>query len=303
MTGVGAVTALRWDRLGPSPSQAKSDGKAFDFRVKSESKGPSMAIARSSTDPNELTRKALDALGGMARFITKGDIVVIKPNIGWDRSPEQAANTNPIVVATLVRAAYEAGAKHVQVTDMSCNEPQRAFQRSGIWKLAYEAGAEIVLPEEHQFREVSMGGQVLDRWPVLRPLLDATKVINVPIAKHHSLAKFTGSMKNWYGIISGRRNRLHQDIDTSIADLASFMQPTLTVVDAVRVLMRNGPQGGNLDDARMANEVIASVDQVAADAYACTLIGQNPEQLGYLRQAQQRGLGTLDYKLLDPRQV
>ena len=121
-------------------------------------------------------------------------------------------------------------------------------------------------------------GDVLDEWPVFTTLVDADKVINVPVAKHHNLAKYTAAMKNWYGVLGGRRNRLHQNIDVSIADLATFMRPTLVVVDAWRVLMRNGPQGGNIDDARDMHTVIATVDQVAADAYGCTLIGQKPRE-------------------------
>ncbi len=107
---------------------------------------------------------------------------------------------------------------------------------------------------------------MLDEWPIFTTLVDADKVINVPVAKHHNLAKFTAAMKNWYGVLGGRRNRLHQNIDSSIADLATFMRPSLTIIDAVRVLIRNGPQGGNIDDTREMNTVIASVDQVAADA-------------------------------------
>ena len=138
-----------------------------------------------------------------------------------------------------------------------------------------------------------MKGDVLDEWPVYTPLVNADKVINVPVAKHHNLSKYTAAMKNWYGVLGGRRNRLHQNIDVSIADLATFMRPTLTVVDATRVLMRNGPQGGNIDDAKDMHQVIASLDQVAADAYGCTLIGEKPENVPYLKMGHERGIGTM----------
>jgi uncharacterized protein (DUF362 family) len=212
--------------------------------------------------------------------------------VGWDRTPVHAANTNPLVVAELVRLVLDAGAAHVVVTDASCNEPNRCFQRSGIWKAAYDAGADVIIPAEHRFRNMRLGGEVLDEWPIYRPLVDADKVINVPVAKHHNLAKYTGAMKNWYGLLGGRRNRLHQNIDVSIADLATFMQPTLTVIDGTRVLLRNGPQGGNIADAKDMHTVIASTDQVAADAYACGLVGVDPESLGYLHMGHERGLGT-----------
>jgi uncharacterized protein (DUF362 family) len=145
-------------------------------------------------------------------------------------------------------------------------------------------------------------GEILDEWPVYRTLVEADKVINIPIAKHHNLAKYTAAMKNWYGVLGGRRNRLHQSIDVSVADLATFMRPTLTIVDAIRVLLRNGPQGGNVDDTRRMDTVIASTDQVAADAFGCTLIGQRPENLPYLRMAQERGIGTTDWRTLRPRE-
>jgi uncharacterized protein (DUF362 family) len=128
--------------------------------------------------------------------------------------------------------------------------------------------------------------------------VNADKVINVPVAKHHNLSKFTGGMKNWYGILGGRRNRLHQNIDVSIADLATFMRPTLTIVDATRVLLRNGPQGGNIDDAKDMHQVIASLDQVAADAYACTLIGEQPANVRYLKLGHERGIGSMFWQQL-----
>jgi uncharacterized protein (DUF362 family) len=239
----------------------------------------------------------------MRKFIARGDVVVVKPNIGWDRMPIHAANTNPEVVGAVVRLAYEAGAKKVVVADGSCNDPNRCFQRSGIWRAAYELGAEVVLPQEHRFRTMRLKGDVLDEWPIFTTLVDADKVINVPIAKHHNLAKYTAAMKNWYGVLGGRRNRLHQNIDTSIADLATFMRPSLVIVDAWRVLVRNGPQGGNIDDARDMHTVIASVDQVAADAYGCTLIGQKAENLAYLAMGEKRGLGTTRWESLRVKEV
>lgn len=256
---------------------------------------PLMAIAKSSREPAELVRRAVNALGGMRRFISRGDIVAIKPNIGWDRLPVHAANTNPAVVAEVVRLAFDAGAKQVIVTDASCNEPNRCFQRSGIWRATYALGATVIIPSAHRFRELRMRGDVLDQWPVYTPLVNADKVINIPVAKHHNLSKFTGAMKNWYGLLGGRRNRLHQNIDVSIADLATFMRPTLTILDATRVLLRNGPQGGNIDDARDLHQVIASLDQVAVDAYGATLIGEKPEKVRYLKLASERGIGSMDW--------
>jgi uncharacterized protein (DUF362 family) len=293
--GASALTArLLYDQGGFGLSAPAGERQVRDFRVKGDPK-LQMAIAKSSQEPEVLVRRAVDALGGMKRFISRGDIVAVKPNIGWDRMPVHAANTNPRVVAEVVKLCFDAGAKQVIVTDASCNEPNRCFQKSGIWRATYALGATVILPSAHRFRELRMKGDVLDLWPVYTPLVNADKVINVPIAKHHNLSKYTGGMKNWYGLLGGRRNRLHQNIDVSIADLATFMRPTLTIIDATRVLLRNGPQGGNIDDARDMHQVIASLDQVASDAYGATLIGEKPENVKYLKLGHERGIGNMNW--------
>jgi len=294
--GSAAVARLRWDRGGYGPRAPEGERQIRDFGVPGGAGLPVLAVARSSEDPAVLTRLAVEAVGGMRRFVGRGDVVAVKPNIGWDRLPVHAANTNPAVVAEVVRLAFEAGARRVVVTDASCNEPNRSFQRSGIWRAAHDLGATVILPAEHRFRVARLRGDVLDEWPIYTPLVNADKVINVPVAKHHNLSRYTGAMKNWYGLLGGRRNRLHQNIDVSIADLATFMRPSLTVLDATRVLLRNGPQGGNMDDAADVHRVVASVDQVAADSYGCTLIGERPERVAYLRLGEERGLGRADYR-------
>jgi len=265
---------------------------AFPALVVAKGRVTAHGAAPESADPAELARRAIAALGGMSRFVGRGDIVAIKPNIGWDRTPAQAANTNPRVVAEVVRLCLDAGAHRVVVTDASCNEARRSFQRSGIWRAAHEAGADVILPAEHRFREMRLAGELLDRWPVYRPLIEADKLINVPVAKHHNLSLYTGAMKNWYGVLGGRRNRLHQNIHLSVADLATFMRPTLTVLDATRVLIRNGPQGGNLADAKDLHQVVAGTDEVAIDAYGAALLGVDPMRIGYLLLGRERGLGN-----------
>ena len=305
LAGAGLIARTRYEHGGWNTQTARGVREVRDYRL-ADHGGPSDFAVAHGLDgiaPGALVEQAVAALGGMQRFSSRGDIVVVKPNIGWDRTPIQAANTNPEVVATVVRLALDAGARKVVVTDASCNDPGRCFQRSGIWNRVQRVGAEVVLPAEHRFRTMRLRGEVLDEWPVYRTLIEADKVINCPIAKHHNLAKYTAAMKNWYGTLGGRRNRLHQNIDTSIADLATFMRPTLTVVDGVRVMLRNGPQGGNVDDTRKMNTVLATIDQVAADAYGCTLIGQRPEALGYLRMAQERNLGTTRWQDLRPREI
>jgi uncharacterized protein (DUF362 family) len=307
-----AIGKLTWDHGGFGAASSTADRQVRDYRLKDRSNTElaELAIAKArgaEGDPEptaeQLVRRAIDAMGGMKRFVSRGDVVVVKPNIGWDRMPIHAANTNPDVVGAVIQMAFEAGAKKVVVADGSCNDPNRCFQRSGIWRKAYSLGAEVVLPAEHRFRTTRMKGEILDEWPIFTTLVDCDKVINVPVAKHHNLAKYTAAMKNWYGVLGGRRNRLHQNIDVSIADLATFMRPTLVVVDAMRVLMRNGPQGGNIDDTKVMNTVFASIDQVAADAYGATLIGQHRDNLPYLKMGHERGLGTMYWENLRVREV
>ena len=257
---------------------------------------PQLAWAR-GTAPDAMARAAVGALGGMARFVARGDRVAVKPNIGWDRDPRHAANTNPEVVASLVAQCFEAGAAEVVVTDASCNDPRRAFSRSGIGEAARAAGATVLLPEPHLFQLVPVGGRVLGEWPVFRPFLTPDKVINVAPVKHHGLSGATIGMKNWYGLLGGRRNLLHQDIHGSIFDLAHFMRPTLTVIDAVRVLVRNGPQGGSYRDAEERGLLAATTDLVAGDAWGVELLGRKPLDIGYVRLAD-GVLGTADWRSL-----
>lgn len=313
-TGVLAGSAVLgravWDKGGFGAASSSAARQVRDYRLtpSGDQALAQLAIAKGKPDDASVTaealvKRAIDAMGGMNKFVSRGDVVVIKPNIGWDRMPIHAANTNPDVVGAVIKMAFDAGAKKVVVADGSCNDPNRCFQRSGIWRKAYALGAEVVLPAEHRFRTTRMKGEILDEWPIFTTLVDADKVINVPVAKHHNLAKYTAAMKNWYGVLGGRRNRLHQNIDVSIADLATFMRPTLVVVDAMRVLMRNGPQGGNIDDTKVMNTVFATVDQVAADAYGATLIGQHRDNLPYLKMGHERGLGTMYWENLRVKEV
>ncbi len=281
----------------PIPAQAAQARR--DHRVAVDAEWPQITVVQNG-EPRALAAQALDNLGGISRFVTKQDVVVLKPNIAWDRTPEQAANTNPDLVAEMVRQCWQAGAKRVIVTDVSCNEPRRCFQRSGIQAAARAEGAEVILPDADHFREVDIGGVVLKNWLVFTPFLEADKVINLPIAKHHILTGATLGMKNWYGILGGERNRLHQQIHQSLADLASFILPTLTMLDCYRVLVRNGPTGGNPEDVAMKKTLVAGTDPVAIDAYVAKAYWNlDPEQLPYLAMAAARGLGTTDYASLN----
>jgi uncharacterized protein (DUF362 family) len=199
----------------------------------------------------------------------------------------------------MVRQCWQAGAKRVVVTDVSCNEPRRCFLRSGIQAAARAEGAEVILPDPELFQEVDIGGVVLKSWPIFKPFLEADKVFNLPIAKHHSLMGVTLGMKNWYGILGGERNRLHQQIHQSLVDLANFMLPTLTLMDCYRILLRNGPTGGNLEDVSIKKTLVAGTDPVAIDAYVAKAYWNlDPEHLPYLQMAAAHGLGTVDFAAL-----
>jgi uncharacterized protein (DUF362 family) len=262
---------------------------------------PEMAIIQGD-DPTQLARQAVEELGGMRRFISRGDIVLVKPNIGWDRTPEQAANTNPDVVAEIVRQCSNAGAKRVIVTDVSCNDARRCFQRSGIAEAAKLAGADVILPEPSRFKEVDLQGEVLHAWPVFDPFLNVDKVINIPIAKHHGLTGTTLGMKNWYGMLGGQRNQLHQKIHESLVDLADFVRPTLTMIDCYRILVRNGPTGGNLEDVLLKKTMVAGTDPVALDAYVAKAYwNMEVDALPYLKMAASRGLGTYQFEKVRTR--
>jgi uncharacterized protein (DUF362 family) len=296
LTAATAGAAVWFKGRSRRPEEALALTLKHNFAVPADPSRPVMAVAQGD-DPRQLVRKAIDELGGIRRFVARGDKVVVKPNIAWDRTPEQAANTNPQVVAEVVRLCLDAGASKVIVTDVSCNEPRRCFQRSGIAAAARAEGAEVILPEERKFKEVDLGGDVLSTWQVFEPFLTPDKVINVPIAKHHSLTGVTLGMKNWYGILGGPRHRLHQRIQESLVDLADFMRPTLTLMDAYRVLLRNGPTGGNLSDTALKKTLIASTDPVALDAYTAKAFWDLDEaQLRYLELAQDRGLGTVKFE-------
>lgn len=268
--------------------------KRGSFEIAVDPLLPKIALAR-NTDPIAALNYSLDAVGGIKRFVKPGEKVTVKPNIGWDRTPEQAANTNPLLVAEMVRLCLQAGAREVVVSDISCNDPRRCFLRSGIREAAEKAGAVVFLPQDEDFLTTDLGGDLLTTWPVLKHFIQTDRLINMPITKQHSLSSCTVGMKNLYGILGGRRNQLHQQIDRSIVDLAAFCRPTLTVVDCTRVLVRGGPTGGSLDDVAIEDSVICATDQVAADSRACEFLGLKGDQVKHIMLAQKAGLGTVDY--------
>lgn len=260
---------------------------------------PPLAV-RKGQDIPLLVRETISALGGIQNFVKPGEVVVVKPNIGWDRTVELAANTHPGVVKTLVQLCLEAGAKQVRIFDRTCNDERRCYTQSGIRSTMESIRSERVSLEymdRRAYKELTIkGGQAFDRWEFYMPVIEADRLINVPIAKHHSISQLTLGMKNLMGVIGGNRGRLHHNIAESLSDIASVIHSDLTVVDATRILTANGPQGGRLQDVRDLDTLIASPDIVAADAYATTLFGLSPEQVPTVVAAARRGLGVMDLK-------
>lgn len=249
-------------------------------------------------DYTALVTKVLEPFGGMNQFIKPGDRVVVKPNIGWDRSPEQAANTHPKVVQAVVRQALAAGAGRVQVFDRTCNEQRRCYANSGIEQAIRELNdnrAVIEHIDNRKFVPVEIArGKALTRWEIYKDALDCDCYINLPVAKHHGLSRLTLGIKNSMGVIGGNRGSLHHDLGQSLADLATVIKPKLTLIDATRILLNNGPQGGNLADVRRLDTLIASADPVAADAYATTLFELRPDAIDSTVAAYRMGLGEMD---------
>jgi uncharacterized protein (DUF362 family) len=253
--------------------------------------------------PAGITRAAVDGLGGIKRFISKGDIVVVKPNIGWDRTPEYAATTNPEVVSTVVRLCYEAGAKQVKVFDRSVVDPRRCYKQSGIADAASAVGGIVSYVDDRKFRDMKLPGFALKSWPLYTEIVEADKVINMPIAKVHSLSTLTLGMKNWMGMMGGSRGRIHQKIEGSLVDIAMVIKPTLIILDAVRILTANGPQGGDLVDVKQFNMVIAGTDQVAVDAFGATLFGLKGANIGFVVAGHKAGLGMMDLSKLKIKKI
>lgn len=267
-----------------------------DWRRPAAPGAPAAAAARGA-DAGANVRRAVAALGGIERFVARGESVLIKPNLGWDRLPEQAANTDPAVVAELVRECVAAGASRVVVTDISCNDPRRCFARSGVAAAAAAAGAEVIESGALRLVPAALAGTAAGI-DVIAELLRADRVINVPVVKHHSLSRVTIGMKNWFGVLGSGRNRLHQSIHRAVAELGASFRPTLTVVDATRVLLGNGPQGGSLADVRAVGAVAAGTDPVLCDAWGAAQMDVDPRSLAFIAEAQQRGLGRSDLVLV-----
>jgi uncharacterized protein (DUF362 family) len=249
-------------------------------------------------DYYKLVAQVLEPLGSISKFVTTGDKVVIKPNMAWDRNPDQAANTHPQVVKALVELSLDAGANKVMVFDRTCNEERRCYVNSGIQdalKSIQNNRLKYYHPDSRKYVPVNIKrGKAVRELQIYKDALEADTYINVPIAKHHSLSRLTLGLKNSMGVLGGNRGQMHHNLGQKLADLATVIRPKLTVIDATRILLRNGPQGGNIDDVKVLDTVIASADPVACDAYATTLFDLQPREIESTVAAYKHGLGEMD---------
>lgn len=296
--GIGVLATSALSRLGASPIADLGN------LPEPAPTGPFDLVAVKGGEPDVMFDKAIAALGGMSQFVKKGQKVVVKPNIGWDVPPERAGNTNPKLVARIVKRCYEAGAGEVFVFDNTCDNWLKAYANSGIEKAVKDAGGKIVPGNtESYYKPVTVKGQVLKTTTVHELILNCDVFINVPVLKHHSSADMSIAMKNLMGIVWDRRfwhrNNLHQ----CIADFAGYRKPDLNVIDAYRVMMKNGPRGVSEADVSIMKSLIVSRDIVAADAAAAKLFGGNPEDVGYIKLAHDMKIGTMDLSKLSIHRI
>jgi len=285
-TSTTAGTATTADGGSPGPTGTTT------------SSTPDLAVIRGDF-PDKNVRAAVALLGGMERFVKRDARVVVKPNVLTGRPPEYATTTNPLVIGAIVRMCLEAGARQVTVLDYPTSSPRAAFQESGLAQAVEEAGGDLKYLSNRNFEQVEIPeGQSITSWPLVTDVLEADTFINVPIGKTHGMAGLTLAMKNLMGIMGDPRGRIHTDYARKITDVNTRVKPHLVILDAYRILTRNGPTGGNLDDVAMPKTVVAGTSQIAIDAYGTTIMGWQPTDLPSLVEAASRGLGEIDLSRL-----
>ncbi len=260
---------------------------------------PQPLVARvQGTNYGQLAGDAIQALGGIKKFVHPGEVVVVKPNMAWDRPPEMAANANPLVVRQVVELCLDAGAKQVKVLDNTCDDARKSYVTSGI-KVAVEGikdpRAVVQFVDDRRFVQVKVEkAKALKKWYFYKDILEADRFINIPVAKTHSEARLTMCLKNMMGAIGGWRGRIHVGLNQNIADMNLLLRPDLHVLDATRIMVKNGPSGGRLDYVQVKNLVFAGTDPVALDALGTGLFGLQPADIGYITKAHQVGRGEMD---------
>jgi uncharacterized protein (DUF362 family) len=288
------------DRAGPRPlSEDTTAVQIPDFSM--PELGQRMSIVEGS-NRSETLELALKSIGGIEAFIKKGDRVLLKVNAAFASPPMLSATTHPDMVTAITRLCLKAGAASVTVTDNPINDPASCFRLTGIEQAARSAGATVLFPQKELFKPFTLPkAQLIRNWPVLYEALNRiNKVIGTAPVKDHHRSGASMIMKNWYGLLGGRRNIFHQDIHTIIKELAMMLKPTLVVLDGTTTMMRNGPTGGSLADLKETHAMIVGTDQVAADAFGATLLDKTVDELAFIKKAEAMRLGTADFQALNP---
>ncbi len=270
-----------------------------DFRVAKPLGRPDVAVGRGEGSVANL-HKALETMGGIQHYIQPGDVVLVKPNVAFDRSPNLGATTHPDILEALVRWLLVDGrAAEVRVADNPIESPADCFAKSGVRLATEKGGGRVFLPDGNAFGLLhTPGAKLIEKWWFFqRPMTGVTKVIGIAPVKDHNLCQASMGVKNWYGLLGGRRNQFHQDIHEIVSDLSIMIRPTLTILDGSRVLMKNGPTGGDPTNVKPADAVAVAVDQVAQDAWAYRhLLERDGNLPRYLPMAEEKGGGSVDFR-------
>ncbi len=300
LAATGGLAAYLWNKHPPGDFNREVQASVLpDFSDKSA--GPKMAVVNGK-DRAAMLRRGLEAMGGIGRFVKRGDRVMIKVNAAFASPAILSATTHPDVAAELVRLCLAAGAAAVFVTDNPINDPESCFTLTGIAPAVEAAGGRVILPRANLFSPGTLpGGRLIRDWPILHePFRGITKLIGVAPVKHHNRAGASMTMKNWYGLLAGRRNQFHQDINGIVVELAMLVKPTFVVLDGTASMMANGPTGGSLADLNPTETMVVSTDGIAADAFGATLLGRTHHDFAYIGRAAALGLGTADFASLNP---
>jgi uncharacterized protein (DUF362 family) len=305
VTGYLALAPEDWplsmkDRTGRRSEPRVEPVRLTRFAVDKPSPShPDVGIGRGGT-PEQMLRKALDAVGGLEHYVKPGDIVLVKPNVAFDRAPALGATSQPELLDALIRRLLvDCRAQEVRVADNPIESPPDCFMKTGIRRALERAGGRVYLPDPNAFKVLNTpGAKLIENWWFFhRPFTNVDKVIGVAPVKDHNLCHASMGLKNWYGLLGGVRNQFHQDIHEIVSDLAVMMHPTLTILDGTRILMKNGPTGGDPSDVATGDVVMAAVDPVAQDAWAFEhLLGRGKDYPRYLAKAEEKGCGRVDWR-------
>lgn len=300
VTAAGLLSYWLYEDRPPSPFQKKDKLVTLpDFSVPQVI--PKISIV-TGQDRTKTIRQALKILGGIETFIRRGDTVLLKVNAAFATPPALSATTHPELVSEIARLCFKAGASSVIVTDNPINDPTSCFALTGIADAVRASGATLALPTQSAFQQTTLpDGSLIKGWPLLfTPFYGVDKLIGIAPVKDHHRSGASMVMKNWYGLLGGRRNLFHQDIHNIIKELAMLVSPTLVVLDGTSAMMTNGPTGGSLEDLKQTNTMIVSTDQVAADAFGASLLNMAVSDLPFIGKAEVAGVGTADYASLKP---